>query len=170
MKDAIRACADNGGLAVCTQGERIDHQARTGNWDTIVEWLDHIHSLGLPAGIATHRPETHLVAEEKGIPTDFYHQCIYQPEDYSEECRERALATVEQMGKPVVAYKVLAAGRLAPEDAFGPVMGRLRAKDGLCVGVFPEEDPGQTEQIATLVRGLSGAACVSGRPGTHGSA
>jgi hypothetical protein len=155
MPAAIRACAANGGEAVCIQGERIDSEVRDGKWDLIRGWLDLIHESGMAAAISSHRPETHLWAEDRGLPTDFYHQCLYQPEDYSQAHRDAALATVAQLDKPTVAYKVFAAGRLSAQEALPPVLQALRPKDGVCVGVFPASDPGQLAQNAALVREYS---------------
>jgi aryl-alcohol dehydrogenase-like predicted oxidoreductase len=155
MKAAITACAKNGGKAVCIQGERIDAEMRAGRYEVVRGWLEHIRSFGLPAGMASHRPETHLIAESKKLPTDFYHQCLYQPEDYGDALREKALATVAKLAKPVVAYKVLAAGRLPAKEAFEHVLARLQPKDGLCVGVFPKDDPDQLEEDAALVSKLT---------------
>lgn len=157
MKAHITACAKHGGTAICIQGCRIDEQMGHKRFDVVREWLDHIHKFALPAGIATHRPTTHLVAEEHKLPTDFYHQCVYQPENYSSKCREQALATVAKLDKPVVAYKVLAAGRILPKTAFPPLLRRLRPKDGLCVGVFPKDDPDQIAEDVALTRKLSTA-------------
>lgn len=155
MKEAIVACAKNGGKAVCIQGERIDEQFRAKRYDVVREWLELIRSFELPAGMASHRPETHLLAEEKGLPTDFYHQCLYQPEDYDPALRDKALATIAKLEKPVVAYKALAAGRLSPKEAFPYVLARLREKDGLCVGVFPKDSDHigeDTELVGKLSR------------------
>ena len=155
MKAAITACAKHGGKAVCIQGVAIDRQMRERKLDAIRGWLEHIKSLGLPAGMATHRPTTHLEAEEKGLPTDFYHQCLYQPENYSPKCREQALATVRKLDKPIVVYKALAAGRLDPAKAIPFLARHLRRKDGLCLGVFPKDQADQIAQNAALVRGLT---------------
>jgi hypothetical protein len=95
------------------------------------------------------------MAEERGMPTDFYHQCVYQPENYSRECLDQALATIARLDKPVVAYKVLAAGRVLPDTAFVSLLQRLKPKDGLCVGVFPKDDPDQVAENTSLVRRLS---------------
>jgi len=158
MKSAITACAKNGGRAICIQGERIDQQVQAGRWDVVRDWLEHIKSYGLPAGMATHRPQTHLMAEERGMPTDFYHQCVYQPENYSQKCLELALATIRKLNKPVVAYKVLAAGRIRPETAFTRLFAHLKPKDGLCVGVFPRDNAGQVAENASLAQRLSAQA------------
>ena len=81
-------------------------------------WLELIKSFGLPAGMGTHGAKTNLVAEEKGLPTDFYHQTLYRPDNYVREGLEESLATIEKLEKPVVAYKVLGAGRIAPKTRF----------------------------------------------------
>lgn len=156
MIPAITACASNGGRAVAIQGERIDLQVRLGRWDVVRGWIEHIKSLGLPAGMATHQPTTHLMAEERGLPTDFYHQCVYQPENYSRECWDLAMDTIGKLDKPVVAYKVLAAGRVQPAEAFPDLWRRLKPKDGLCVGVFPKDKPEQIAENVGIVRRLQG--------------
>jgi len=157
MKGHISACAKNGGKAICIQGECIDRAFREGRHDLVREWLDLVKSFGLPAGMASHRAATHLVAEEKKFPTDFYHQCLYQPDDYARRWWEQAVATIRQLPKPVVAYKVLAAGRIAPREAFNDLFRQLRPKDGLCIGVCPSKDPRQIAELAALTRDLTAA-------------
>jgi hypothetical protein len=103
-----------------------------------------IKSFGLPAGMATHGAKTHLIAEEKGLPTDFYHQTLYRPDNYVREGLEESLATIEKLAKPVVAYKVLGAGRILPKETLPYVLKRLNRKDGICIGVLPMK----TDQIA----------------------
>jgi len=109
----------------------------------------------LPAGMASHRPDVHLAAEERGLPTDFYHQCFFQPENYSKECRQKAIATIRKLKKPVVGYKVLAAGRIPAKGGFSFAFKHLRRKDGICVGVFPKDDPDQVAENTALTRKLT---------------
>jgi hypothetical protein len=52
---------------------------------------------------------------------------------------EESLAVIEKLDKPVVAYKVLGAGRIRPKDTLPYVFKRLLPKDGICVGVFPKK-------------------------------
>lgn len=157
MKQHITAAAENGARAICIQGERIDAEFRAGRWDVLRQWLDHAHSYGLPAGMASHRPDVHLAAEAKGLPTDFYHQCFFRPETYTDEVRAKAIAAIKRIDKPVVGYKVLAAGRRQPQEAFSYAFRHLARKDGICVGVFPKDQPGQISENATLTRELSRA-------------
>jgi len=155
MKKEIAAAVKNGSKAVCVQGCRVDDEVKKGRFDVLRDWVEYIKSFGLPAGIATHRPDTHLMAEEKGLPTDFYHQCLYQPENYSEKCRDMAMTTIKKLDKPVVGYKVLAAGRIPPKVAFAHAFKHLRRKDGICVGVFPKDNPDEIVEDAALTKKLT---------------
>jgi hypothetical protein len=151
MEKEISTAVKNGAKAVCIQGIRIDEQVSAGKWETIRGWLEHIKSHGLPAGMATHGARTHLQAEEKGLPTNFYHQTLYRPDNYVPEGLEESLATIEKLEKPVVAYKALGAGRIQPKDTFPYLLKRLRRKDGICVGVFPRKTD-QLEENSVLMR------------------
>jgi hypothetical protein len=144
MEKDIRTAATNGSKAVCIQGCQVDEQFEQGNFEVVRGWLELIKSFGLPAGMATHGATTHLLAEEKGLPTDFYHQTLYRPDNYVREGLEESLLTIEKLDKPVVAYKVLGAGRVLPKDTLPYVLKRLKRKDGICIGVFPKK----ADQIA----------------------
>lgn len=154
MEKEITAAAKNGAKAVCIQGCQIDEQFGRGKLDVIRGWLEHIKSFGLPAGMATHRADTHLVAEQKGLPADFYHQTAYRPDNFVPQGLEESLATIEKLRKPVVAYKVLGAGRILPQDTLPYVFKRLKRKDGICLGVFPKKKDEIAENTA-LARKLS---------------
>jgi hypothetical protein len=153
MKDHITACAKNGGTAVCIQGECAGRAIRDGKFDLVKGWLAHIKSFGLPAGLASHRSEEILKAEEQGLPAEFYHLTVGVPDSYRKADRDKALATIRKIDKPMVAFKALGAGRFPPKEAFPYVLKSLRPKDGICVGVFPRT----RDEIA------ENAALVSGR-------
>jgi hypothetical protein len=157
MEKEILTAVKNGAKAVCIQGCQIDAQVGAGKWDMVRGWLELIKSHGLPAGMATHGAKTHIEAEEKGMPTDFYHQTMYRPDDYVRQGLEESLATIEKLEKPVVAYKVLGAGRILPRDTLPEVLKRLRRKDGICIGMFPK-DKDQIAEDCALVRELTGKA------------
>ncbi len=139
MEKTIATAIKNGAKAVAIQGVQIDAQVAKGKWDVIRGWLEQIKSAGLPAGMATHGATTHLQAEERGLPTDFYHQTLYRPDHFVKEGLEESLATIEKLTKPVVAYKALGAGRIAPSETLPYVFRRLKPKDGVCLGMFPKK-------------------------------
>jgi hypothetical protein len=160
MEKEILTAINNGSTAVCVQGCNVDDEVRKGNWDVIRGWLELVKSHNLPAGIATHRATTHLEAEERDLPTDFYHQTMYRPDDYVKKGLEESLATIEKLTKPVVGYKVLGAGRVNPADTLPYVFRRLKRKDGLCIGVFPKKNPHETKENVALTR-----RCTAGATG-----
>jgi hypothetical protein len=139
MERDIEIAARNGARAIAIQGEQVDAKVREGQWQVVRGWLELIKSHGLPAGMATHTATNHLRAEELGMPTDFYHQTLYRPDNYVREGLEESLATIEKLSKPVVGYKVLGAGRVLPKDTLPYVFSRLKPKDGICLGVFPKK-------------------------------
>ena len=139
MEKEIEIAVKNGAKAVAIQGIQIDDKVRDGKWDVIRSWLELTKSHGLPAGMATHTATTHLEAEKRGMPTDFYHQTLYRPDNYTREGLEESLATIEKLNKPVVGYKALGAGRILPKDTFPHLFKRLKTKDGICVGMFPKK-------------------------------
>ena len=158
LADDIAAAAKGGAKAIFVQGGRVDEQFAKGNLALLRRWVEQIKGLNLPAGMAAHRTDVHLEAEKRRFPTDFYFQCVCDPtQGYRAETRERAFAAVRQIGKPVVAYKILGAGRIPAPDSFGYAFRNLRAKDGVCVGVFPKNNPTEIADDAGLTRRLSRA-------------
>jgi hypothetical protein len=155
MERELAAAFGNGAKAVCIQGEQIDGQVRQQRWDVVRGWLELIKSQKLPAGMASHTATTHLAAEAEGMPTDFYHQTLYRPDHYVRQGLDESLATIEKLRKPVVAYKVLGAGRILPKDTLPEVFKRLRPKDGICLGMFPKERD-EVAENAALTRKLGG--------------
>jgi hypothetical protein len=142
-----------GAAAVFIQGARTEEQFGKGNFDALRRWLDRIKNAGLPAGFAAHWPEIHPELEKRKFPSDFYFQCCYcvsKGDTYRPEEREAAMKTILSIEKPVVAYKILAAGRLPPEEGFDYALTRLRPKDGVCVGVYAKQAEEQVNANAAL--------------------
>jgi hypothetical protein len=155
MKEHINRCAKKGGTAICIQGECAGRAIREGKHELVREWLELIRSHGLPAGMASHRPEYILQAEEQGLPAEFYHLTVGIPNSFREEDRQKALETIKRMEKPMVAFKVLGAGRFPPGKAFPRVLKNVRRKDGMCVGVFPGKNRNEIRENTALTRELT---------------
>lgn len=150
----IETSAKAGAAAIFIQGQRVDEQYAAGRFAEVRRWIEQVRSLKLPAGMASHRPDVHLEAQKQGFPNDFFCQCLYPNDDFRAEDRDKAVATLRQLEKPTIAYKVLAAGRNSPAEGFGFIGRHLRVKDGLCVGVYPKHEPGQVAQDARLTSEL----------------
>jgi hypothetical protein len=130
--------------------------------------IQQIKEAGLPAGVAGHNPK---VAEwaEKNLDLDFYMGCYYfsahrdqlaehvpgMDEQFLPEEREVMTKMIHGLGKPVIHYKVMAAGRNDPTEAFGYVAKRLRPQDAVCVGVYTKDKPDMlAENVKLLEAGL----------------
>lgn len=160
MLSEIDRSVKAGAAAVFIQGARVEEQFGKGSFDVLRSWIERIREAGLPAGAAAHWPEVHPELERRGFPTDFYFQCMYnasKSNDYSPAEREKAAATIALLKKPVIAYKILAAGRLTPGEGFEFAFQRIRRKDGVCVGIYARNAIDQIRQNATYTEMLTGA-------------
>jgi len=157
MKEEIDAAAKGGAKAVFIQGHRVEEQFEKKTFEVVRGWLEHIKGHGMAAGMASHRPDIHPLAEKQGFPTDFYFQCFFRadqhPENYTLPCRDKAVETIRSItAKPVVAYKILGAGRLQPDEAFAYAFQHIAAKDGVCVGIYNKNKPGMLAEDVALLR------------------
>lgn len=159
MKKNIDQAIGYGASSVYIQGNQVDAAFKEKRLDDILPWLDHIKSNNIVAGMASHRSDVLLYAQEKGYPVDFYMQCFYnlsdRDETYLEEDRKAAAAVIPKLNKPVIAYKILAAGRNEPDEAFSYAFSHIRQTDAVCVGVFPKDRPHEIAQNAELTRRYS---------------
>ncbi|MCX6569558.1 MAG: hypothetical protein NT147_11015 [Candidatus Aminicenantes bacterium] len=147
-----------GAKAIFIQGARVEEQFGKGNFDILRSWIDHIREAGLPAGAAAHWPEVHPELVRRKFPLDFYFQCMYnasKTNDFSAAEREKAVATIAQLDKPVIAYKILAAGRLAAGEGFEYAFNHIKRKDGVCVGIYAQNAIDQIRQNATYTEMLT---------------
>lgn len=157
LKDIDRS-VKAGARAVFIQGARVEEQFEAGRFDVLRSWVERIKEAGLPAGCAAHWPEIHPELERRKFPTDFYYQCFYnasKTSDYSAAEREKAVAMVLRLDKPVIAYKILAAGRLPASEGFEYAFNHIRRKDGVCVGIYAQRAIDQIRQNATYTELLS---------------
>jgi hypothetical protein len=161
MQDEITLAVKSGARAVFVQGERVEEQFLRKKFDVLKGWVEHIKSLGVPAGLAAHKPEIHPELESRGFPTDFYYQCLFNVtngEQFRMVEREAAVETIRKLDKkPVIAYKILGAGRIPAAEGFEYAFERIRRKDGVCVGVYTKDAVDQIRENAILTSMLTKA-------------
>jgi len=158
MLSEIDRSVEAGAKAIFIQGARVEEQFGAGKFDTLKSWVEHIKEVGLPAGVAAHWPEIHPELQRRGFPVDFYYQCMYnasKTNDYSAAERKLAEATIAQLKKPAIAYKILAAGRLPASEGFEAAFNHIQRKDGVCVGIYAQNAIDQIRQNATYTKALT---------------
>lgn len=163
LENAIQNAIDGKAKACYIHGGVIDNYYANGQMDLIAPTIKKIKDAGMCAGIAGHRPEVFLWAEEN-IDCDFYMCCYYNPiyrgddanhrhgldEMFREEDRVKMFDIIKDLSKPVIHYKILAAGRNDPEKAFQLAAKTMRPQDAVCVGIFSKDDPHMLEKDIKL--------------------
>ncbi len=148
-------------LALQRQGEVVDDAWQSGKMETVKEWCKKVRDMGVLVGVGTHIPEVIAGIEEQNWDVDFYAGCVYNrrrtPEEWKkvlggeimESPREIYMASdpprmyrvMRQTKKPCFAFKILAAGRTAPEgveQAFRTAFESIKPYDGVYVGMYPK--------------------------------
>ena len=146
VEDALR-CADLGASACYVQGETGDRLAREGKFDDFRRFLDAVREKGLPAGIGAHRLSSLKACVAEGIIPDFWMKTFHnhnywsmnkpdEPEHDNVFCREpqETMDFMADRPEPWIAFKVLAAGAIRPQDGFR--FAFEGGADFLCVGMY----------------------------------
>ena len=160
-------------IAIYHHGTHADNSWYTGRIDGVHDIIKAIHDQGLPAGVGSHIPEVIEYAEEKGWETDFYMCCLYNlargyksapavDQDAYARDRFRAddpprmAATIQQIDKPCIAFKIMAASRNCdtPDSvraAFSFAFENIKPGDMVNVGIF-QKYRNQVAENAAFVR------------------
>ena len=160
----IQRSAGFGATACHLHGGVMDYVFAQEKLDGVQPALDRIREKGMLAGIAAHN---HRVIEwaEKHLDLDYYLCCYYNPtprdnhaahdpnlaEQYLEEDRKTMTDLIQVLSKPVVHYKIMAAGRNDPVEAFAFAASMMRPGDAVCVGVFPKDNADMVAENARLL-------------------
>lgn len=169
QESCIDSAKEYGAVACHLHGGHMDFLYAQGQTAEIPPLIDRIRERGMQAGIAAHNPEVIRWAEEH-LDVDYY-MCSYynsmrrdeRPEHvhgakewFWDEDRTTMTALIQGLSKPAIHYKVLAAGRNDPADAFEVVANAMRPEDACCVGIYPEAKPGMlAEDVRLLTEGLA---------------
>ena len=146
--DGVKRAIDAGSPLIYVLGEATDryYLREQAKFNLIEECLQRIRDEGYPAGIGAHRVEACKKCIELGLVPDFwmltYHHLGYwsavpgHPEHDNVFCRKPD-ETVEFMSgrpEPWIAFKVLAAGALKPQEGFR--FAFEGGADFICVGMY----------------------------------
>ena len=78
------------------------------------------------------------------------HRELYLPDD-----RSAAFAAIQAIPMPIIAIKVLAAGRNEPREAFQLALENIKPTDAMAVGMYTQFQPDQIHQNALTVAQLT---------------
>jgi uncharacterized membrane protein YphA (DoxX/SURF4 family) len=143
--DIVKKAIDDGATACYVQGETADHYIENNRVDDIVKAMQMMRDAGLPAGIGAHRIETIKRCVELGLETDFWMKTLHHHNYWSAKhpewhdnmyCfkPEETIEFMKTLPQPWIAFKILAAGALRPEEAFR--YAYQNGADFICVGMY----------------------------------
>jgi len=166
MKNIKRSVEDiiKGGAVGCfVHGGYMDFLLTNNRLDEVPPAIAMIREAGLAAGIAGHDPRVFEWAE-KNLDLNFY-MCSYynsshrdenaehisgRPEWFLPEDRDIMTQLIQGLKKPVIHYKIMAAGRNDPREAFYYTARHLRESDAVCVGIYTKGKPAMLKENVRL--------------------
>jgi hypothetical protein len=166
-KSNIASSIDFGAAAVYIQGVKSDQFYKAGRLDLLGKCVEFIKSKGVPGGIGAHKLEVIVESEKNKYGADFYVKTLHhtgywsarrgdqtqdvvenRADNYWDLEPEKTIAFMQEVQKPWIAFKVLAAGAIRPDSGFKYAFEN--GADFICVGMFDF----QVEQNVALVRSL----------------
>lgn len=161
--------------ALIHHGHATDKAWVDGKMDEVHDRLKQFRDTGALVGCSLHTPEALTWMEDQGWDLDFYLASFYRAsqkmrdrwddllehkplhEMYLEGIPDLMCPAIRQVEKPVLAYKVLAAGRLADqkpkiEQAFKYAFQNIKASDGVIIGMFPKYRDQVTESARLTIQ------------------
>ncbi len=154
LDEVIKQAVDDAAAGVFLVGNVGDRWTFDKRLDLIGKFIDLVHRQGVITGVAGHSIEMVEAVEAARIPVDFYmkthhhnkywsarrpdqNQPVienYATDNYFDMDPERTIAVMQKIAKPWIAYKVLAAGAIAPK--VGLDYAFRNGADFACVGMF----------------------------------
>jgi uncharacterized membrane protein YphA (DoxX/SURF4 family) len=162
LKTDIDTAIDNGTTTLYMQGAVADAFVKDGRVEQLGEAIEYARGQGYVVGIGAHSVRVPMACEQAGLNPDYYVKTFHHDNYWSaipRECREEFSVDRERFGdhdkihdnmfdlfpdqtaafmakvkKPWVAFKVLAAGAIHPNDGFR--FAFEHGADFLCVGMF----------------------------------
>jgi hypothetical protein len=153
--DDVKALLDEGTDAIYLWGVHGDRLIAEGKIDLIRQAVEIAKDLGVPSGVGGHDLRVVIECEKHDIPADFYIKTFHhhnypsapKPHEvvnpYSEVpgywCKDpqRTIEVMKNVTKPWIAFKVMAAGAIPPQDAFKYVI--QNGADHVLAGMFDFE-------------------------------
>jgi hypothetical protein len=140
-----QASIDAGAVAIYIQGQNCDRMVSQDNWDGINNSLELIRKNGLPAGLGAHDLDTIKACVAKGLNPDFWMKTFHNTNYWSANVQpvrdnnwcpvpEDVSSYMKNLNQPWIAFKVMAAGAIAPKEAFQ--FAFQNGADFICAGMF----------------------------------
>lgn len=168
-------------IGVYLSGTYTDLCLETNTMPNLYEMLKHLRTFDIKLGLGTHYPEIIEQSERENWDIDFYMACMYNlrrgregeqsgfitgknkslirqiiPGD-----RDVMLSTLDNVKKPIIAFKIFAGGQMLVEreeadrrerikDTYNTIFNRLKPDDFAVMGVFQKHHDQLTENVSVF--------------------
>jgi len=140
-----KSAIDSGAVGVYVHGGVADTCVENKRVDLLAKAVEFIRQNGALAGVGGHSVEVPMACEQAKVGVDFYMKTLHslkywsadrQPENDNIWCKtpEKTVEFMKTVDKPWIAYKVMAAGAIAPKEAFK--YAYEGGADFICAGMF----------------------------------
>ena len=141
----LKRAVDNGAVGAFIHGGVSESFLADGKVDLLAKAVQFIKDQGIVAGVAGHKVEVPIACEKAGVNPDFYMKTLHsvkywsadrQPEHDNIWCvtPEKTVEFMQTVNKPWIAYKVMAAGAIHPQEGFR--YAYENGADFICAGMF----------------------------------
>jgi len=143
----IKRSIDQGADSAYIVGNAGDQLVRAGRVDLLGKAVEFISSQGLPTGVGGHRLDVPIAVETAKLPVDYHVKTLHSHDYWSakgpdgkphDNCwcddPEATIKYMAEIAKPWIAFKVMAAGAIQPQNAFTYAFGN--GADFAMVGMF----------------------------------
>jgi hypothetical protein len=163
MANAVAEAVNIGCKAIYFHGALVDNAYEEKNESDIRQWCDIVRSHDIPVGVAGHSPEAHLWVNDLNI-VDFHAVCFFncgslhygKGEKFRLGDINSAVKCINSIEKPCIGYKIMGAGRIAPEIAFDYAFSNIKSTDVVNVGMYRGDNDNMVKENATIVRKILG--------------
>jgi len=159
MLQAIDHVVKIGCKAIYFHGLRTEDLYAARDARQLEQWVKHVHAAGIPAGCAAHDPKAHGWVDSLDV-VDFhcipFFNCgsVHQGKGDTFELSDmpKAIAMIQQIRKPCIAYKIMGAGRIDARMAIQHAFENIKPIDVINVGMHRGDKDNMVEENAATVR------------------
>ncbi|OGV58918.1 MAG: hypothetical protein A2283_05050 [Lentisphaerae bacterium RIFOXYA12_FULL_48_11] len=160
--DESKRVVDNGVEAIFIWGNRSEQMLKAGRMGDLIKMVEFVKELGIPSGVCAHDLNVIKQCEKEKVPCDFYiktlHHLNYPTAKINHDscwCSnpEETIEFMKTVEKPWIAFKIMAAGGIPPQDAFPYAFNN--GADFVLAGMFDfdiEEDVKITKEAVTSAK------------------
>ncbi|HLF36240.1 MAG TPA: DoxX family protein [Cyclobacteriaceae bacterium] len=143
--DKIKKAIDYGAVATYIQGETADYHIQNGSINVLEKAIQLMHDHRMIIGIGAHHIETIKRCVEIGFEPDFWMKTLHHHNYWSARHTEwhdnmycfnpqETISFMESLPQPWIAFKVMAAGAIHPNEAFRYAFEN--GADFVCAGMY----------------------------------